>query len=230
MSRLLTSVGFGLFAGIDGQKGRQPNALSGSPTAQPPPLDDEIRRLIGQHGWDAVAKSAKRLAKPNKRAEPEKEDWRALGPILTDEARRLLNGEPPRNRTAIAELAAPAARHKQSHASVITRLLRRQATAKAAMLRAVMKVEVAEAEFPCHVLIGACREAQKIKGAEFIAEIYLRQMTDAILAIEDAGDPVPETPTFKELIEAAAKSRTKRNSTAMMAALLGPSSLPADTN
>lgn len=231
MSHPISPVGGGLFlASLYARSGNKQNTILGSATAPPPPLDDEIRRLISLHGWEAVAKSAKKLAKPNKRAEPEKEDFRALGPILKEEARRLLNGEPARTRTELAELAAPAVKRKQSQSSVITRLLRRLGTEKGLWFRAIIMIDIAKDEFRCRHLIDACRKAKTIKDAEPIASFYLDQMNDAVNAIEAVGDKIPSDPTFNELLQAAAKARMKRMPPPDLSLLLGSHWKPTDAN
>ncbi|WP_439545296.1 hypothetical protein [Sandarakinorhabdus sp.] len=182
-------------------------------------LDDEIKRLIRRHGKEAVAKAAKKLTKPNLRAEPEIQDYRALEPILREEARRLLNGEPARSRTQLAELAAPAVKHKQSHSSVITRLLRRLSTPRCATYRAIYALEVAKAEFSVRTLIPLCRKSEGIAGADSLAKHYLEKMNDAVIAIEEAGDPIPTNPTYDELLAAGTRASVKRNFGPLMHAL-----------
>ena len=58
-------------------------------------LDEELGGLGNRFGWQAVAESVKRLAKPDKRKQLLREDCWVLAPILRDEARRQLAGEAP---------------------------------------------------------------------------------------------------------------------------------------
>lgn len=179
-------------------------------TGSPATLDDEIRRLVRQHGWEAVATAAKRLAKPNKRAEPEHEDFRALGPHLKEESRRLLQGEAPRTRTQLAELAAPFVQRNHSQSSVVRRLLRRLGSSKCARLQAILLMETAQQEFTCHELIKACRAGEKVVGAELLAHHYLRELNEAVEAVEEFGETVAASITYADLMAKATDARNKR--------------------
>lgn len=172
-------------------------------------LDEELRRLITIYGCEAVAESAKRLAKPDKRKQPLKKDCWVLAPILRDEARRQLAGEPPSTSTRLVEMAASAIRNKQSENAVYRRLLRRLSMPGMDAYRAIIAIDVAELEFTCVELVKACRAAKKIQGAEGFADIYLNRIRGALEDIWAVGEDVRPDVTFSEMMARGAEARKR---------------------
>lgn len=170
-------------------------------------LDEEVRRLVDSYGWEAVSKSAKRLAKPNKRKQMQNDDYRILIPILRDEARRQLAGQAPSTRTKLVEMAASEIPAKQSESAVYRRLLRRLSVPGMDAYRAIIAMDVAELEFTCVELVKACREAEKIEEAAPFAAVFMKQINRALSYIWAVDEEVKPDVTFSEMMARGTKAR-----------------------
>jgi hypothetical protein len=169
-----------------------------------PPLDDEIRRLVSIHGWEAVAKTSKRLAKPNKRREMLREDWKILGPILKEEAARILRGEKPRKTSTIAALALPHVRKTDDLAG--TRRLRLRLDSEwRREVQAICTIDIAEDSYPWRVLLDICSRKQPTDFVTEYAFDALQALDRAITGLKAAGQPIAEDATAAELKAANSK-------------------------
>ncbi|WP_164155597.1 hypothetical protein [Sandarakinorhabdus rubra] len=169
--------------------------LLGAGALPAPSLDDEIRRLVSQHGWEAVAKSAKKLAKPNKRAELEREDFKVLGNLLYDEIENELRGLPTRSNNALADAAVPLVRHT-CHSSGHRRMMERLASHRCHFTQAMLRIVLAAESYPCSVLHKACEDALAVEGMEEHAKPYLDELRDAVAVLDAAGTPLTEDVTL----------------------------------
>lgn len=102
--------------------------LSGLPKLEfvGPTVDDDLRRIIGRYGGDAVKAALARLTKP-KRGRPKIQDWKELRPFVEEDARIWLGGGDPftvRKNYAIAKAIADA-NPGHDHASTMQRIERK---------------------------------------------------------------------------------------------------------
>jgi hypothetical protein len=193
-------------ASLYARSGNKQNTLLGSATEPPPPLDDEIRRLVGLHGWEAVAKSAKKLAKPNKRKELERQDRQVLGRLLLEEARKELDGLSTLSNVALAKAALPMVPHTDE-INGHRRLMDRMADGWRQRIQAISKIELASKEHPWPVLIRACQDGMTIKGVETTAKIYKEQADRALNDLNKLGGEPPTNMNFYALERLAARAR-----------------------
>jgi hypothetical protein len=187
-----------------------------TPQAQ---LESDIQRLIRKHGWEAVAKTAKKLAKPNKRRDLEDRDFKVLGPLIRESVENALQGKPRVSNMKMAEAALP---HiiKTSIPSGHSRMMTRLRSLRRKQIEAVLSIEAAADRYSCEVLYSVCVEGAKIKGLEDYANRYLNELADAIDELDKAGTPIPSGLMLAELRSMAEKARAARTPVGLNAAWL----------
>lgn len=184
-----------------------------SPQAQ---LEEELRRLVRKHGWEAVSKTAKKLATPNKRRDLEDQDFKVLGPLLHQDVENVLQGKPKQSNMKLAEAALPHIR-KTSDASGHSRLMGRLRSLRRKQIQAVLSIQAASEGYSCKALHKACLEGVKIKGVEDFANRYLNEMAEAIDELDKAGTPIPPDVKLAELRAMAFQARAARTPVGLLA-------------
>lgn len=168
----------------------------------PPSLEDELKRLVRDHGRVAVAKAAKKATKPNKRQDLERQDMQALAPLIREEAERELAGLPKRSNPALAKAVLPSVQ-QHSEEAAHRRIMRRLASHHRKWLQGLYLMEAARVGYPADVLYVQAQRFMELAPINLVATTYVEFIEGFYRDLETAGLTAPQNATYEQLMTMA---------------------------
>ena len=139
-----------------------------------PTVDDDVRRIIGRWGAEAVKDSVKAQTKPKRGRKPEK-DWPLLWPYIERDAREWLEGGDPYERWSDWAIANEYAKEHpgQSTSSTVKRIVGRL-KAKRQIFILIEAERISRADYPFACNLRALTELTRAERHPVWASMYAR--------------------------------------------------------
>lgn len=201
---------------------QQPGALHPNNALAPfaaPTLDQEMRRLVGAYGREAV-RAAARAATAGKRGRKPDPDWKLLRPIIEEDAELWLNGQEAalRERTNYKIAQAFAAEYPGHSAPATFRRIMRKLAKSRELFVLVSAMEKSHSNYPVAAYVRALEALVDTGAAEFWSSMLARARGEIERYRDREGDADPAL-SFAGIEEA------NRNAPALLPSFLGLSGL-----